>query len=450
MKLTISPDKHYFMKDGKPLFLMADTNWSAFTHPDLEEWREYLDFRREQNFNAVQMNLLPQRHSCTPRQWIHPFTVTSEGRFDYSCIRTEYFDHVCQYLDEMAAREMQPMIVLLWGNFVQGTWQGIRDAGRTNVEEKPYYQPMTIAEMEHFLQYVIPRLREYNPVFLVSGDVNLSEDVVHYDTVQDQMGANPETVSFYHKALQVTKNLAPDCLTTLHIAPKVVLPAQLIEAPELDFYMYQPGHVYSEPQLNRTLAQDIRSYPVSRPIYNSETSYEANIYFDRSQGRFDERWIRRAFWQGVLSGANAGFTYGAGGVWLWRQNQNFCSERGDLGLVNDWRDDLRLPGAYDMGFAKMAADTIGFYDLKPASDLIQNNPCEEIVCAANDDQSKLVIYMPFSWPMSVDADLSGYRVYGVDLEKRWALTPAYSVRDGITSFRQLRYNHDYLIVACKE
>lgn len=40
MKLTISPDKHYFMKDGKPLFLMADTNWSAFTHPDLEEWRE--------------------------------------------------------------------------------------------------------------------------------------------------------------------------------------------------------------------------------------------------------------------------------------------------------------------------------------------------------------------------------------------------------------------------
>lgn len=52
--------------------------------------------------------------------------------------------------------------------------------------------------------------------------------------------------------------------------------------------------------------------------------------------------------------------------------------------------------------------------------------------------------------MSVNADLSGYRVCGVDLEKRWALTPAFSVQDGITSFRQLRYNHDYLIVACKE
>ena len=68
MKLTISPDSHYFINEGKPYFLMADTCWSAFTHPDIEEWQEYLDFRNEQNFNAIQMNLLPQRHSCMPRQ----------------------------------------------------------------------------------------------------------------------------------------------------------------------------------------------------------------------------------------------------------------------------------------------------------------------------------------------------------------------------------------------
>lgn len=37
MKLTISPDSHYFINEGKPYFLMADTCWSAFTHPDIEE-----------------------------------------------------------------------------------------------------------------------------------------------------------------------------------------------------------------------------------------------------------------------------------------------------------------------------------------------------------------------------------------------------------------------------
>ena len=57
---------------------------------------------------------------------------------------------------------------------------------------------------------------------------------------------------------------------------------------------------------------------------------------------------------------------------------DFCSEEERIsGLVNDWQDDLRL-------------------DLKPAAGMIQDNPCGEIGCAANDDQSKLVIYLPFS------------------------------------------------------
>ncbi|HHV10100.1 MAG TPA: DUF4038 domain-containing protein [Clostridiales bacterium] len=449
MKLVISPNKRYFLKDDKPFFLMADTCWSAFTHPNLEEWREYLDFRKEQNFNAVQINLLPQRQSCASREWIHPFAVTPAGGYDYSCIQTEYFNRVCLYLNEMKQRDLQPMIVLLWGNFVPGTWQGYLDASHKNVEEKPYYQPMTVPEMENFLQYAVPLLREYDPMFLVSGDVNLSDDT-ESDKPLDWGKANPETVTFYYKALQITKKLAPHCLTTLHIAPKVELPQRLIDAPELDFYMYQPGHQYSGQHLNRTLAQNIRAYSIARPVYNSETCYEANIYFDSPQGRFDERQVRKAFWQGVLSGANAGFTYGAGGVWLWRQNQNICSDKNATGFVNDWRDDLRLRGAYDMGFAKLVADTIGLYDLEPATSLVLQNPCEEIVCAASNNRSKLVIYLPFTWPLSLDLDLTGYIVQVIDLETHWALYPTINIEKGVTSFRQLRYNHDYLIVAYKK
>ena len=109
-----------------------------------------------------------------------------------------------------------------------------------------------------------------------------------------------------------------------------------------------------------------------------------------------------------------------------------------------------MPGAYDMGFAKMMADTIGLYDLKPAAGMIQDNLCGEIGCAANDDQSKLVIYLPFSWPVNLNIDLTGYQVYAVDLETRWVLNPIFYLKNHVTSFRQLRYNHDYLIIACKE
>lgn len=384
---------------------------------------------------------LPQRQSCQPREWHHPFRVTSEKEYDYSCIQEEYFNRVCEYLDEMKIRNMQPLLVLLWGNFVPGTWQGERDKKRRNVEDKPYYLPMTEQEMEKYLEYIVPRLKEYEPIFLVSGDVNLS------DVDTDSGKKNPETVSFYQKALQITKRLAPDCLTTFHIIPKVELPERLIQAPELDFYMYQPGHTYKEPELNRTLAQNIRKYGKVRPIYNAETSYEANVYFDGSKGRFDERQVRNAFWQGVLHGATAGFTYGAGGVWLWRQNQNVCSEKNEYGLVNNWRDDLRLQGAYDMGFAKLLADIVGFYDLQPMPELVLNNPCGEIGCAVGNDWNKIVIYLPFSWPLQLDINLSDYDVWAIDLETRWALKPSFTVTDGKTEFGQDRYNHDCVILA---
>ncbi len=66
-----------------------------------------------------------------------------------------------------------------------GTWQGIRDAGRTNVEDKPYYQPMTILEMERFysMQFQDCGLQ---PGIPGGGDVNLAEDDVKYNTVEDQ------------------------------------------------------------------------------------------------------------------------------------------------------------------------------------------------------------------------------------------------------------------------
>ena len=33
--------------------------------------------------------------------------------------------------------------------------------------------------------------------------------------------------------------------------------------------------------------------------------------------------------EGVLNGANAVFTYGAGGVWLWRQNQTSAAKKSE-------------------------------------------------------------------------------------------------------------------------
>jgi len=426
---TVSQSKNHFRLRNRTQFLLGDTIWSAFTHPTEEEWEEYVDFRKEQGFNALQMNVLQQRHSGEPKEWRHPFAVTDDGHYDYSRINEPYFHRACSLVGQAVEKGMLPMLVLLWGNYIPGTWQGKRDAGREEVTKKPYYLPMSEKEMEDYVTYTANIFKQYNPVFIISGDTDFVE----------------ESVPYYKKALEITKKCAPECLTTLHIIPGEVLPDCLTQAPELDFYMYQPGHKISERALDKTLARQILSYPVRRPVVNSETSYEGNVYFDEKSGRFDERQIRRSFWRGVLSGATAGFVYGAGGVWLWKEHGRRCSITDHTGLVNDWRMDLHLPGAWDVSYGKWLAEQVGMLDFNPA-DIVVNDPCEEAVAAAADDFSCIAVYTSFAFPLEIALDLSQYCVEVMDLEKRRVLSCVMTYEEGKTLVSGPSYNHDFLYI----
>ena len=64
--LQVTPEKTFFLRDGQPFFYLADTCWSAFTNITLEEWEEYLNYRRLQGFNALQINVLAQWDSSLP------------------------------------------------------------------------------------------------------------------------------------------------------------------------------------------------------------------------------------------------------------------------------------------------------------------------------------------------------------------------------------------------
>ena len=58
MSLTI--ENNILMKNGKPFFYLADTCWSAFTNIKDNDWDYYLDYRKSQGFNTLQINILPQ------------------------------------------------------------------------------------------------------------------------------------------------------------------------------------------------------------------------------------------------------------------------------------------------------------------------------------------------------------------------------------------------------
>ncbi|NJK86875.1 MAG: DUF4038 domain-containing protein [Bacteroidales bacterium] len=58
--LKVSENGRYFTdQEGKPFFYMAETPWLLIQHLTREEIIEFMDLRKEQGFNVLQIHLLP-------------------------------------------------------------------------------------------------------------------------------------------------------------------------------------------------------------------------------------------------------------------------------------------------------------------------------------------------------------------------------------------------------
>lgn len=89
--LKQSADKCRIEKNDKPFFYLADTVWSAFTNIDLTDWAYYLKVRKEQGFNVLQINILPQWDRSILKKMQEPFGI-SEGFFDLKAKNEAYLN----------------------------------------------------------------------------------------------------------------------------------------------------------------------------------------------------------------------------------------------------------------------------------------------------------------------------------------------------------------------
>lgn len=120
--ISINKSTNTFESKGKPFFYLADTVWSAFTNIYYEDWEEYLEYRRMQGFNALQINILPQWDRSMPDLGYRPFKVDSTGKTDFYSIEPGYFDHAAKMLESVVRKGFVPALVVLWCDFVNGTW----------------------------------------------------------------------------------------------------------------------------------------------------------------------------------------------------------------------------------------------------------------------------------------------------------------------------------------
>jgi hypothetical protein len=252
-KFEISKSKDFFIRDGKPFFYLADTVWTAFSNITLEEWGEYLAYRRKQGFNAFQANVLTQWDGGRPDTGLYPFEVDAAGKFDFTSRNEAYFQRAAKMVEMACQQDFIPVLVVLWDSYVKGTWMSTQ--GPANV--------MPLELVEPFTEYVVQTFSAYNPVYMVSGDTSFGSE---------------EAPLYYMKAMKTIKRLCPDAITTLHVGGGVSeIPTALLYSDLYDFYMYQSSHNLESQDLAYTLAQDFYKKPVKRPIVNGEPCRGARV-----------------------------------------------------------------------------------------------------------------------------------------------------------------------------
>lgn len=428
-RLEVSKTKDYFTDGGKPAFLLADTIWFAFSHMTLEEWDYYLDYRRTQGFNALQLGILPITNDASESSLqLSPFEFTAEGHYNFHIINDSYFDRAEKMVRMAAERGFNCSMIVLQHNYVAEDWGAAMSP----------WTVMTFACMKSYVEYVTRKFGKYDPVFIVSGDSSLPTATAN---------------SYYLEALKTIKTVDPGILTTMHTRGDIaILPDEFLYNDHLDFYIYQASHALETQDRAYKCAQTYYRCPVKRPIISVEVCYEGHGHAD-TYGRYQEFDVRKAMWQSVLAGAKAGISYGAHGVWGWhRKGAKFNNERYSS-IPFDRQTALRFRGAWDAGFLKWIFQHYQLHEIEPRDGILNDSEKKrnEIRMSATPQGDKVVIYVPYSTEVIVDMDLSAYECTMINLAEKLFAVPSVKQKEADHSsvIEMHDFNSDVLIIAVK-
>jgi hypothetical protein len=418
--LTVSADGRRLQRGSDPAFVVADTVWSAFADATVEEWRYHVRHRAEQGFTTMLVSALPILHDRAVREGARePFELDEAGHYRFDAPDDEYWRTAELFAGIARDAGLDLGLVLLWCNYVGGTW---------GAERNPW-GVMPDADRERYLRATVERFSPYRPMFIVSGDDRFDGETAR---------------GVYLAALRQVKALAPECLTTMHSTPDAELPAAIADAPELDFYAYQAGHLHDEQDRAHTLAAHYLSRPVRRPIMDLEPCYEGHGY-GGGLGRYRREDVRRATWWSIVGGASAGVGYGAHGVWQWfRAGARFTSPEFSLEPF-DWRTAAAFAGADDVGFAGALVRDAGLVGAEPAPGVLRST-VPGMLAARSADTGATAIYLPDPREVRLDPDLDARGAVLWDLAGRRALRPRFATDHDALVLRQPDTLADLLLV----
>jgi len=414
--ITHPKGKYYLTyNDGKPFFWLACTAWNGALKSGDEEWEFYLQHRKSNNYNVIQL-VTTQWRGCDKNA---EGLVAFEGS-GYIKINPEFFKRIDQKIDEANEKGLVVSPVILWAlPFGQGR------------HLSPGYT-LPIEEAVLLARYIVARYQGNHVIWTLGGDGR------YYGSLEDRWKE-------IGKQVFSGINHAP---VTLHPHGSSWIGEEYAGEDWYDIMGYQSSHNNGERIVNW-----INKGPMSQmwdklkpvPYINMEPNYE-EIYF-----KITDKDVRNAGYWSIFATPLAGITYGANGIWPWlAEGESILNHKMPSG-VSSWRKSIEFPGSIQMGYLFEFVNQYEWWDFFPANELLIEQPGEKVYnhwisVVKTADNSTIVAYIP------VKCNVKLRNLNNLVYSAKWfnPVDNSYSDakithKDGVISFAQ-EFENDMLVV----
>jgi len=361
----IHPEGAYNLShsDGKPFFWVGCTAWNGALKSTDNEWKTYLEHRRDHHYNLIQLVTTQWRGCDESSDGLTAFEGSGE-----ITVNPEFFKRIDQKIDEANAYGLVVSPVILWAlPFGDGRYLS------------PGYH-LPVEEAVILAKYIVARYQGNHVVWTLGGDGK------YYDDLEAR----------WKKIGREVFNGIDHAPVTLHPHGSSYIGRIYADEEWYGLMGYQSSHNNGERVVNW-----INKGPMSQewddlkpmPYINMEPNYE-EIHF-----RIDAEDVRNACWWSIFATPIAGITYGANGIWPWlREGEKILNHR-DAPGTSTWRKSIDFPGSIQVGYLSEFIQKTDWWHYFPAKELLVEQPGEEtynafISIVAKRDGSSIMAYIP--------------------------------------------------------
>jgi len=356
--------KYYLSySDGTPFFWLACTAWNGALRSTDEEWEYYLNQRKANNYNVIQL-VTTEWRGCDK----NAEGLTAIDGAGYIHIHPDFFKRIDRKIDEVNAKGLIAAPVILWAlPFGEGR------------ELSPGYT-LPLEEAVLLAKYIVARYQGNHVIWTLGGDGKYYDD---QELKWKEIG----------RRVFSSINHAP---VTLHPHGSSWIGELYAQEDWYDLMGYQSSHDNGERVVNW-----INKGPMSQmwkklkpmPYINMEPNYE-EINF-----KITAEDVRNASFWSIFATSIAGVTYGANGIWPWLRPGERILNHNDKGGVTGWRKSIGFPGSIQMGYLASFIEQFEWWNLYPANEILAQQPGNDeynhwISVVKSPDDKTIIAYIP--------------------------------------------------------